>query len=59
MRTKHEIVSELKKAGKDPLLKLPTATIHENAPRALTQLALEVRIGTLQWVLNEKKKGGD
>lgn len=55
MRTEKEIKKMLKEYLSDEILKLPNATIDENASLALTQLVMETTISTLKWVLNEKK----
>lgn len=41
----------------DERLSYPVATIRENAPLALEQLAMETRIATLNWVLKVIEEG--
>lgn len=52
MKTREQIIEEVNRIKADEGLKYPTAQILANAPLALVQLALEARLGTLQWVLD-------
>lgn len=56
MKSKAEIKSKIEQLVKDHdhLLKGGRATIQINAPRALMQLDVMARIGTLYWVIGEK-----
>ena len=51
MRTEAEIKDKLIEVMSDGRLKLPIATINENAPLALKQLELETKESVLKWVL--------
>mgnify|MGYP001608983234 CR=1 FL=1 len=51
MRMRSEIEAQLRKLKIELQLRLPTATVFENAPLALIQLELETKIATLKWVL--------
>jgi hypothetical protein len=53
MRTIEEIKVKLQELKSDDRLKSPCATVFENAPLALIQLELEMKILTLEWVLKE------
>ena len=53
MKTGEEIKARLQKVCSDERLSYPTATIFENAPLAMIQLALETERHILQWVLGE------
>lgn len=51
MKSKKEIEAQLEKLKSDVRLTYPTATTFENAPLALHQLAEEMKIHALEWVL--------
>jgi hypothetical protein len=58
MRTETEIIDALEMIKKKDVLNQPTATIEENAPLALMQLAWESWVKALKWVLAESRGDG-
>jgi hypothetical protein len=57
LQSEEEVRAKLEEILSDERLSYPTATIVENAPLALIQLAGESKADTLKWVLAEL--GGD
>lgn len=55
MKTREDIEEEIKILEGDDRLSQPMATIDINAPLALTQLSLEMKISALKWVLKDKE----
>lgn len=51
MQSEHAIRAMLNQIESDERLGYPSATIFENAPLALHQLAQETKINILKWVL--------
>ena len=54
MKNKKEIKEQIKEIKSDERYNYPPATINENAPLALIQLEMEVKVEALKWVLQEK-----
>lgn len=52
MKTEIELLKRLHELKSDDRLYYPVANVFINAPLALIQHELEVRIHTLEWVLN-------
>lgn len=53
MKTKEQIQAWIKDLRADTRLKQPAATVFENAPLAMIQLALETKIATLKEVIDD------
>lgn len=51
MRTMKEIKDKINDLQNDDRIKLPDALIQINAPLALIQLSIEMKIAALEWVL--------
>lgn len=53
MKSEKEIQGKIDEIMSDERLHYKLATIRENAPLALTQLSLEVKLEILSWVLEK------
>ena len=55
MRTIKEIKDKIHELQNDDRIKQPDALIQINAPLALIQLSIEMKIAALEWVIEIKK----